>query len=246
MRTKRPAGKLVIILLLLIVLAFASFRIYRKIRTTRIIEQTLNGKHWTERMNEFSAQPCTSDEIIFIGNSLTEGFDLSVFGNPRVINRGISGDFTQGVLKRLPEITARRPSKIFLMIGINDIIEKVPLDNICSNYEKIIVQILKEAPSTRLHIQSALPVNFSISEDGTDRKFHETFLTSSKEINGIIIEYNKRLRQLSEKYHLVFIDLHSDYLQGGELRSELTYDGLHLSDKGYALWQQRLEGFVNQ
>ena len=40
-----------------------------------------------------------------------------------LVNRGISGDFTNGVLARLEEITHYKPKAIFLLIGVNDLFE---------------------------------------------------------------------------------------------------------------------------
>lgn len=233
-------------MLLLALLGYASFRIYRKCKTAHIIESTLKGQHWMERYNGFIAEPDTIDEIIFLGNSLTEGFDLTVFNSSRMVNRGIAGDFTEGVLKRLDEVTARKPKKIFLEIGINDIIEKVPLEVSCSNYEKIIQRIKAETPVTMLYIQSALPVKLHKVIGDASQRYTESWFTSTRNINDAAMEYNKRLKELSTKYDLVFIDLYPLFLQGNELNSAYTYDGIHLTKNGYDLWQQQVHKYVEE
>ena len=54
-------------------------------------------------------------DIVFIGNSITElGGDWGKrLDCSSLKNRGISGDVTEGVLKRLGEITYVKPKKYF-------------------------------------------------------------------------------------------------------------------------------------
>jgi lysophospholipase L1-like esterase len=61
--------------------------------------------------------------IVFLGDSITDFFRVNeFFPGVYVINRGISGDTTDGVLNRLAEsVYELSPSKIFLMIGTNDL-----------------------------------------------------------------------------------------------------------------------------
>mgnify|MGYP000061554644 CR=1 FL=1 len=70
----------------------------------------------------------STDEIIFLGNSITDiGEWTEVWQDIHVKNRGISGDNTFGVLARLDEVVSSKPSKIFIMIGINDISKNIEL-----------------------------------------------------------------------------------------------------------------------
>ena len=76
------------------------------------------SEHYNERKALFETTVDTENEIIFLGNSITEGGDWKVlFPNQNVINRGISGDTTDGILFRLDEITSSKPKKIFILIG---------------------------------------------------------------------------------------------------------------------------------
>lgn len=78
-------------------------------------------------------------------------------------NRGVSGDTTFGVLERLDEVTEGHPSKIFLLIGINDISRNFPDGQILQNYKEIISRIQKESPKTKVYIETILPVNKSFN-----------------------------------------------------------------------------------
>ena len=63
------------------------------------------------------------NEIVFIGNSITEGGKnwSEKFNIPNIRNRGIGGDVTDGVLERLGEIIFFKPKAVFILIGINDL-----------------------------------------------------------------------------------------------------------------------------
>lgn len=79
--------------------------------------------HYPERITHFQHEPLTIGDIVFLGNSITEGGGDwgAKLGIPQVKNRGIAGDVTDGVLKRLDEITFFKPRAVFLLIGINDL-----------------------------------------------------------------------------------------------------------------------------
>jgi len=97
---------------------------------------------------------------LFLGDSITDGGEwCELFGDARLKNRGISGDVTWGVLDRLSEVTAGKPVKIFLMIGVNDLARGKTVEEIIANYETIVERIRRETPQTQLYIQSVLPVN---------------------------------------------------------------------------------------
>src|SRR6202020_1961602 len=75
-----------------------------------------------QRLAQFAMEPIVPGRIIFLGNSITEMGDWKkVLNDSTVLNRGIGGDITYGVLKRLKDITDRNPSKVFILLGINDI-----------------------------------------------------------------------------------------------------------------------------
>src|ERR1700743_3949641 len=99
-------------------------------------------EHTPVRLAQFSKEPVVTGKVIFLGNSITEmGNWKKVLNDTTVINRGIGGDITYGVLKRLKDITDRRPSKIFILLGLNDIGKDIPDAVIAYNYLKIVKEI---------------------------------------------------------------------------------------------------------
>ena len=56
-------------------------------------------QHYVERIASFKNQPVVTGKIMFLGNSITEGADwIKLLKDSTVINRGISGDITFGIL----------------------------------------------------------------------------------------------------------------------------------------------------
>jgi lysophospholipase L1-like esterase len=230
---KFPLKRLSSILFVLAALVFFSAKAYRRYKIRNIINRTLASEHWNERETAFLKEPRKPGRVVFLGNSLTELFDLSVLGDTTYINRGITGDFTEGVLKRLDEVISLKPAKLFIEIGINDLVEHVPVQEICNNYDEIIDRVRKGSPLTQIYMQSLLPVRMKSS-----------FLTSSEDVNGVIKQQNEELRKVAEKYRVAFIDLHDSFANGNEINPRLTWDGVHLVDEGYEIWKGLLMPYL--
>ena len=75
-----------------------------------------------QRRSLFDTLPVRPSDIVFLGNSITDGCEWAeLFDNRHVKNRGISGDRSGWMLERLDPIVKGRPKKLFLMIGTNDL-----------------------------------------------------------------------------------------------------------------------------
>ena len=124
--------------------------------------------------------PDTKNEIIFLGNSITEGGDWKgLFPDINAVNRGISGDVTDGIMNRLDEVTSSQPKKIFLMIGTNDLARGRSVQYVSDHCRKIIENILRKSPNTELYIQSVLPTNPNIGGKFPGHKSKKNEILSS-------------------------------------------------------------------
>ena len=69
-------------------------------------------------------------------------------------------------------------------------------------------------------------------------------------INTLIPELNAHIKRVAERHGCAHLDFHrvvavpAGSARAGELRAELTWDGLHLNDAGYALLAQQIEPFL--
>ena len=170
--------------------------------------------------------------ILFIGDSLTEWFEFRKFfpGIP-ILNEGIAGDTTYGLLERIDSIMSWPADKIFLMIGVNDIFNGFLKDDIIENQQLIIEEILTQSNQSELIVQSLIPVN-------------ETMIGSPGYLNRLIRHINKQLREDCAARGITYLDLYPDFLIGDELGREYTTDGAHLSEAGYQLWAEKIQAFL--
>ena len=199
------------------------------------------GKNnYNKLLNQFNSNPLNNGDIIFLGNSITaEGKEWSVrLDNSIIRNRGIGGDTTDGILARSREIIDSNPTAVFLLIGINDLynntIEKPSVSYIADNIINIAKKIKSNSSNTKVYIQTLLPISKKKSY-----KYYDLYNQSIKRINKIIIE-----NQQKGLYSI--IDLHSLFVDNkGQLRSDLTYDGLHLNEQGYLVWSKFVKPIID-
>ena len=191
--------------------------------------------YYHQRRTLFQLLPQTKRDIIFIGNSITDGSEWSeLFNDIHIKNRGISGDISAGVIKRIDEVAKRNPVKIFLMIGINDLARNIDPDSVVRNILLIATYLEQESPSSKLYVQSILPVN----------DFYKMFGGHTSKTEQIK-QVNEQLKQKTAEYKYTFIDLYSSFCnEEGKLNIELSNDGLHLKGEGYLLWKHLVFPYV--
>jgi lysophospholipase L1-like esterase len=190
-------------------------------------------EHYIQRLEKFKKEQPANGKILFLGNSITEGGNWRrLLKDSTVINRGIGGDNTFGVLRRLDEVIKHKPSKIFLLIGVNDLSKNVPNEVIIENIFSIVGKIRTASPRTTIYVQSLLPLNpvvknFPVNYGGKQEH---------------VLEINKQLLKYGEALKYTFVDLHAAFLDKNNLLdARYTYDGLHLNASGYVHWVEYLK-----
>ena len=177
-----------------------------------------------QRRDMFRMLPVNSNSIVFMGNSITQGNEWSeLFANdPRVINRGISGNSSAEIMNNLDYVVAGKPAKVFLMIGINDGADPAI---VVPAIRKTIEVIQQQSPATQVYIQSILPYG------GRE---------NVKITNAI-------LKTLCAEKGVTYLDIYSKL--GGtdtnlSLDSAYTNDNLHLLGTGYRKWTEGFEAYT--
>lgn len=215
-----------------VVTALTSLLLFGKVNAqTKPYDSTYRPGKYKELVQKFSSEPIAKKEYVFLGNSITAGTDWSKLLNlSQAKNRGISGDITFGVLERLQEVIDRKPAKVFVLIGINDISRNIPDSLILRNYKTIIERIRKGSKKTQIYFYTMLPVNASFE------KFKNHYGKDEH-----ILYLNDEIRKFTAK-KVTVIDLYPHFLDADKkLRAELTKDGLHLIPAGYEVWKEVLE-----
>ena len=228
-------------IVILISLLFFTF-----ICKAQLVEGRKYSNHYLLRYEAFEKErPINKNDIVFLGNSLTQGGEWSVYfphveaklakNGGGIINRGIIGDDAIGMYDRLNQILPGKPKKIFLLVGVNDVSHNLSPNQIIINIERVVERIRRESPKTKLYIESLLPFN--------------SVKNRYKAMNGksdAIKEVNILLEELTKKYKLKFINLYPHFVEPGtdELIPQLTNDGLHINSEGYKIWVEQLKNYV--
>lgn len=196
------------------------------------------SEYWEQKVTLFNIIPVEPGDIVFLGNSITDGGEFSeLFDDITIKNRGISSDVISGVIERLYQVVDHSPSKIFLLIGINDVSHNLSVDRLAEEYGKLVREIREKAPDTRLYIQSVMPIN---NDFGRYRNL--------KGKESTVVGFNERIKEIASVNGAVYVDLWPALADPstGKLKKEFTNDGLHLLGKGYKAWADAIRPLVKE
>lgn len=172
------------------------------------------------------------------------------------LNQGISGETSYGLLRRVKLLDKTKPQVIFVMIGINDLIRGFRYETVAANHREIIRHLKTAHPQAKIVVQSILPHGgerarkrylASVKDDPAPEQNALPLWVKRLRIitNPSIQRLNQRIALIAQAEKVQFLDLHAEFADTqGDLREDLTTDGLHLSPAGYAMWRSRLEPFL--
>lgn len=193
-----------------------------------------NKAHNLNILNRFSEK----GQIVFLGDSLTDFFPVQeFFSGMHIYNRGIANDKTTDVLKRINNVTDIAPSKLFLLIGTNDLGSRVPLEKIMHNINEIIELIKMPNPNVKIYVISQTPIN-------RRAKFFTSFFCLFR-TNTKLLALSMLEKDYCDKHGYTFIDVWDGLTDSqGNLKKEYTIEGLHLSMSGYRVISKIIKPYV--
>ena len=156
-------------------------------------------------------------DVAFIGDSLTDGYDLAKYYPQYVTaNRGIGGDTTFGLEERLQvSLYDLKPKVVVMLIGANN------MDSMLENYESILKGLQENLPESKI-------VLLSLTAMGSEHWGRK---------NQLAAYNNVSIKLLAEKYNFAFVDLYSALydVSIGEVYEGYTIDGGHFTHEGYTV-----------
>lgn len=190
------------------------------------------GAYYDCRLTAHRKAGIPTGAIVWMGDSITEQGWWSYLTKERnIINLGIGGDTTPGMLARLPEILEAQPSKIFLMGGVNDLSGNRPVEEISENVRKMLVMVKEHAPKCVVYLQSVITPN--------DDVIAYPYAAGKQEQTA---ELNEHYKALCDEGLAVWVDLRPLlHNEKGEVREELTKDGIHIHPEAYRIWVDHLK-----
>lgn len=189
--------------------------------------------HYENRVKSFREQNRVYQNVILLGDSITEGFDVDkYFPGRRVLNRGIGADVIgnnlpdtdkRGVLKRLEEsVFSCAPTALFVLIGINDLGQGHSPEVIEAGYRDLLQAIRDREPALKIYVQSVLPTRGGFAKHKQN-----------------VLDVNRRIKVLADEFQCEYVDLHTRMADdNGDLKAEFTGDGLHLTEQAYQAWRE--------
>lgn len=177
-------------------------------------------------------------KVIIIGDSMVAYLNLNKYNlENRVINQGIAGDTTLGVLKRLHLVHRLKPSIVIISVGSNDmVLTNLSFDETVKN----ILKIKKEFESNteaKVYVMSLTPV----LRDSPITNSEYVSNRENRDIQFINEELKSRLKE--SEFLLVYDDLLDDEKN---LNIDYTTDGIHLNPKGYEKYVTHIKKIIKQ
>ena len=198
------------------------------LRNTGNINAVTHGPYYKMKASMFEAMTRTEGNIVFLGDSITDWVNFEDFFPFKITNRGIAGDTTIGVLARLDEIISLKPSKLFILIGTNDISYGSSPEKIAGNIRKIISRVQENSQGTKIYVQSLFP-------------------RSDMDFSVVITAINHELENISRELGCEYINLYPLLLSSeGLLDRKFTFDGLHLNGPAVSEWMKFVAPYVNE
>ena len=147
------------------------------------------------------------------------------FPKNSVYNMGVAGETVEGLYARLSVVYTQLdvPEAIFIMSGINNL--AMGHRKFITTYRKIVRGLKKQYKSSKVFVQSLLPVLFP--------------WISNEEIRDI----NLQLKKMADAEKAAYLDIYSLFLdrEGKAVADYLLEDGVHVSQKGYRVWSNEIE-----
>ena len=219
------SSKKIVIFLILVILLLSGFLAYHFVTFD-----------YSEPRVETKIEEVVPENIVFLGDSITDFYDLDkYYEGYHVVNSGINGNQTDDILGDMNgRIYQYNPSKVFILIGTNDLQRDKSLDEIVDNIKKIVEGIEDNRPQAQIYIESIYPINKDINE-----------VAVGSRSNSAITEINNLLKEYCEEKDIIYIDIYNSLTNDdGNLSNEYSDDGLHLNDKGYEVVTAKIKEYL--
>ena len=192
-----------------------------------IAQDWANLKKYQAANEKLKIAEANENRVVFMGNSITEGWPVAFFENNAYINRGISGQTTPQMLLRFrQDVIDLHPKIVIILAGTNDIAGNtgpMTLEEICGNILSMVE--LAEANNITPIICSVLPAFDYPWRPGLEPN------VKIPKLNSML----QRMAQQKGVHYLDYFTAMADERNG--LSKELASDEVHPTSKGYAMME---------
>ena len=198
-------------------------------------KKIINMNYKIEKIERYTYN---KESIVFLGDSITSRYDLNkYFPNYNVYNSGIAGNMTKDILENMENrIFAYNPTKVFILIGTNDLVYSgLDNDGIKNNIEEIINKIYEKNSNTKIYLESIYPVNNSLNKEIVETR-----------TNDNIKDLNNKIEKICNN-KCTYINMYDNLTdKNGNMKRIYTVDGLHLNKIGYKVITNKLIKYLDE
>jgi acyl-CoA thioesterase-1 len=153
-----------------------------------------------------------------------------------VANLGVNGHTSQDVLEReLPRVAGLRPDLISVLVGVNDVVQGVPIGTYLTNVDTMLDALVGLVPAGRI-IAVSTP-DYTVTPEGGTYGDPATQSAAIRRVNAVFCE-------AAARRSVAWVDVHDLSLRAATDRTLVADDGLHPSGPQYALWVERIAPVV--
>jgi len=167
-------------------------------------------------------------DLVMLGDSLTEFGEWSaLLPGVRVVNRGIRGNTTGDLDRRLEDALRVEAPVYSLTIGINDLSRGATADEVIEGIVGLIARVRARWPAALMIVTSVPPID--------PAQF------GSMELVATVQRVNAAIAARAPALGARYLDIGAAMATTqGTLRPELSEDGVHLTEAAYLLWAATL------
>ncbi|MDJ0641204.1 MAG: GDSL-type esterase/lipase family protein [Erythrobacter sp.] len=173
----------------------------------------------------------TKAQIVMAGDSITaSGRWNELFPEASIINRGVPGDRVGGLLARVDDILKAEPSKVFVMVGINDVAARNTNAQILERYEALVDRLSEGG--AQVFVQSVITCRDT------------QYSPCDEAMRSQIGELNTALAELAESKGARFVDIDSRFSDANGVLESFSIDGIHPGSAGFEEWRAMIAPHV--
>jgi lysophospholipase L1-like esterase len=135
----------------------------------------------------------------------------------------------------LPALARLEPELVTVLIGVNDVVQGVPVATYEANVVTILDALLGHVPAGRI-VAVAIP-DYTVTPAGSD-------YGDPRQQHDGIVAFNGVMRRLAQDRGIAFVDIFDISSRAADDRMLVADDGLHPSGAQYALWVERVAPVV--
>jgi lysophospholipase L1-like esterase len=221
-------------------LIMSIFSFFNLVSSAQKFNELINLERYKKANVQLSAPVEVENRVVFIGNSITQGWADTrpeFFGPNNYIGRGIGGQTSSQLLSRFrQDVIDLKPVAVVINIGTNDIAENTgaydlefTLGNIKSMAE------LAKANGIKVILSSVLPV------------YEYPWRKEIQNVPDKIEALNAGIKKYAEKNKFVYIDYYAVmHDENRALTAGYGSDGVHPNDEGYAVMEKAVKEVIDK